>query len=317
MQKLFWLLVFLFTSTAFAWDNVLPKSELDEDIFRYQGTFRLQMPMGDFQPYFEGTFRQESKARTENPRIQGNNGSFDGIASFKQTQANAMIGTYYRPLDYLMVGGFYRFQTGARHNNDWVGTKTPGNTSAQWDWFWLNTNSRPEHVAIGDVTGRFLFDFLPGENWVFEVKNRIQFLYYKESRYESTNNWGGATASQQETSYLVRPGGYYFWLDNGAPFMTFFAQFESIFALNYGERALVETWIYLGFLYSVTENLSLGAFVSRAQWWWTTSDFIKNTAATEMCTSSDGSSSPCNTLRSTTTEKAIIAGVTAVLRINL
>ncbi len=294
-----------------AWPGVAPRPAPEKDHPFVSGILRVQMRYHDWQPMFETNYRGET-ASQGNMRTDGaQNETAAGLASFTQQTWHVMAGSYYNVLNSLMVGGFYRYAQGERHRNDWIGS---GWNTSVWDWFWLNSNDRPEHSVIGDITWRQKLRFLPGENWVFELKNRAIYTWYTDARYANRDNWGAHSAAVAETKYVVRPGLQYFWLDGDRPLMTFFAQYEAHFALNFGTRRLVESWAYLGFLYHLSEEVALGANLAYAQWWWSESDSVRNIRAAEMCVTGSSAAFPCNTTQYVTTQRAFIVGVIALVR---
>lgn len=312
---------FLSSTSVFPWETVVARTEAEKETVRYGGTLRAQLRYKDWLPLLETNYRLEG-GNSGNPRPDGiSNVTSAGLDRFSQQTWHAMIGTYYNILPQLMVGGFYRYGQGERHRNDWT---SAGWTTNQWDWFWLNTNNRAEQSAIGDITFRQKLPFLPGENWVFELKNRIHYTWYTDSRYSERDNWGRHSSDVSETKYVLRPGLQYFWMDGDRPLMTFFLQYEAHFALNFGARTLVESWGYFGFFYHVTEEVALGLNVARAQWWWSESDSVKNirpapgNSNPEMCATTAGGSptTQCNTMSYLATQRAWVFGFTAMLRLD-
>jgi hypothetical protein len=318
IRALFPGLLFSLFCSLHAWQTPAPAAAKDTTF--YGGTVRAQMRYGNWLPLLEANYRLEN-ASQGNPRPEGIANTGSNIpADFRQQSFHATLGNYYNILPQVMVGGFYRYALGERHRNDWTSL---GWITNQWDWFWLNTNNRPEHAVIGDITLRHTLKFLPGENWVFELKNRMHYTWYSDGRYELRDNWGRHSANVAETKYVLRPGLQYFWLDGDRPFMTFFLQYEAHFALNFGSRALVESWGYFGFFYHITEEVALGLNIARAQWWWTESDSVKNirsnpAGGTEMCATTVGgpSDTVCNNITYTATQRAFIIGFTAMLRLD-
>lgn len=317
LPPLFFLICVLVPAQISAWQSVAPRAEPEKDNPYVSGTLRLQLRYKDWLPSLETNYRHETASQGNMRRDGAVNETAAGQSNFQQQPWHAMVGSYYNILNSLMVGGFYRYSQGERHRNDWVGSGWAASGSTTWDWFWLNTNNRPEHSAIGDITFRYKLGFLPGENWVFELKNRAVYTWYTDARYASRDNWGQHSDAVAETKYVVRPGLQYFWLDGDRPFMTFFAQYEAHFALNFGTRRLVESWAYLGFLYHLSEEVALGLNLAYAQWWWSESDSVRNIRAAETCT--EGGSAPfiCNTTQYVTTQRAFIVGALALFRFDL
>ena len=302
---------------AFAWESVAPRTSSEKETAFYGATLRAQLRYKNWLPLVETNYRAEN-GNQGNPRIEGvYNATANGLNYVTQQTWHAMLGSYFNIFNNLMVGGFYRYAQGERHRNDWIGSGWgPNGTSSGWDWFWLNTNNRPEQAAIGDITWRQDLKFLPGENWVFELKNRFHYTWYSDDRYANRDNWGAHSTNVAETKYVVRPGLQYFWLDGDKPFMTFFLQYEAHFAINFGTRSLVEQWGYFGFFYHVTEEVALGFNIARAQWWWSESDSVRNIRAAEMCASTAGgaATAACNTTQYVATQRAWVMGFTAMLR---
>ncbi len=303
-----------------AWANPTPQAARDTTF--YSGTVRAQVRYRDWLPLAETNYRFENIAQGTSRVGGGVNSTATGQQTFTQQPWFATLGSYFNLTPNFMVGGFYRYAQGERHRNDWV---SAGWTAPEkWDWFWLNTNNRAEQAAIGDVTWRQKLPFLPGENWVFEIKNRLHYTWYSDSRYEDRDNWGRHSANVAETKYVLRPGLQYFWLDGDKPFMTFFLQYEAHFALNFGTRTLVESWGYLGFFYHVSEEVSIGLNIARAQWWWSESDSLRNvrpaagSTTPELCSADAGQSADitCNGMKYVATQRALVVGVTAMLRLD-
>lgn len=301
----------LSAGTVYSWAGVSARSEPEKDNPFVSGTLRVQVRYKDWQPFFETNYRYETTPQGNMRTDNSKNVTPEGTAQFHQTPWHAMVGSYYNILNSLMVGGFYRYAQGERHRNDWIGS---GWGSSIWDWFWLNTNNRPEHSAIGDITFRYRLTFLPGENWVFELKNRAVYTWYSDARYAARDNWGQHSPNVAEAKYVVRPGLQYFWLDGDRPFMTFFAQYEAHLALNFGRRRLVESWAYFGFLYHLSEEIALGLNLAYAQWWWSESDSVRNIAAVEKCTEGGSPLFDCNLTQYVTTQRAFIIGALALFR---
>lgn len=306
------------SGSVYGWTSPAPQAGKDTGF--YNGTVRAQLRYKNWLPLIETNYRFES-ADQGNGRLEGlANKTTAGLEAFKQQTWHTTLGSYVNLFPNLMLGGFYRYAQGERHRNDWTSSGWTGGSA--WDWFWLNTNNRPEHAAIGDVTWRQTLNFLPGENWVFELKNRFHYSWYSDDRYEAKDNWGKHSGNVAETKYVIRPGLQYFWLNGDKPFMTFFLQYEAHFAINFGTRSLVEQWGYFGFFYHVTEEVALGFNIARAQWWWSESDSIRNirpaagSTTPEVCSSTVGGAvdTNCNTIQYVTTQRAWVIGFTAMLR---
>lgn len=153
-------------------------------------------------------------------------------------------GAYYRVHRNLKLGLIYKLQFGARHNEDWI--------EGPDDWIWRDTGARPEHVLIVDATPRFLLGFLPGEDWVFSLRNRYEVTLYSD---------GAERRALQ--SLLVRPGLTYFVMRNRRPVLNLSLQYGTYWSLNFGEES---PWYrhgpYLNVLYHFSSafavDLSLG-----------------------------------------------------------
>lgn len=142
------------------------------------------------------------------------------------------LGSSYRVHRNLKVGAYYRLQTGARHDDDWIDLN-PG-------WEWQDTRDRMEHLFILDVSPRFLLDFLPGENWVLMLKNRYVF-----------NSFNG------QQSLQLRPGLSYFLMRNRLPVWNFSLNYGLYVPLNFGETLLYERTPYLTAIYHVSPAFKL------------------------------------------------------------
>jgi hypothetical protein len=317
----FWLALLAWLSPAMVYSWASPVPQAARETSFYTGTVRAQARYHNWLPLLETNYRFENAAQGASRVGGGKNTTTEAQNNFQQQPWHATFGTYFNLNPHLMLGGFYRYAQGERHRNDWVSAGWVN--AAAWDWFWLNTNSRPEHAAIGDITWRQKLEFLPGENWVFELKNRVHYTWYSDSRYEERDNWGRHSANVAETKYVLRPGLQYFWLDGDKPFMTFFLQYEAHFALNFGTRSLVESWGYFGFFYHVSEEVAIGLNIARAQWWWSESDSLRNIRPDsgtdpELCSNDIGQAADtvCNTMKYVATQRALVVGLTAMIRLD-
>ena len=159
------------------------------------------------------------------------------------------LGGYYRVHRNLKAGAFYRVQAGARHDDDWV-SLMPG-------WEWTDSSRRFEHLAILDLTPRFLLDFLPRANWVVSVKNRYEYNFFN---------------GQQ--SLLVRPGLTWFLIVDREPVLNVSAQYASYFSLNFGDKAWYRHGPYVNLLYHVLPWLQIDAGLAyQAVYWSESADF--------------------------------------------
>jgi len=181
----------------------------------------------------EWTFFSEAKGRFR-----------DEIGNFGYRSITA--GPYYRLIRNLVLGAFYRFQQGARHDDDWIATN-PG-------WEWRDTSSRSEHVLILDATPRVML----GENWVAEIKGRYLHNTFNE-----------------EQTATVRPGISYLVMLHGQQLFNLYAQYEVYFPLNYGVTTVYEKWFYLGALYHANEVFKVGLYGARREVIWGPSDEVK------------------------------------------
>lgn len=148
------------------------------------------------------------------------------------------LGTYYRIHENVKAGAFYRVQQGARHDEDW-GVRYDGDLKRE------NTTDRTEQVLIADLTPRFLFDFLPGEDWVFALKNRYHFNLY------NTNQ-----------SLLLRPQLTYFRIRNRQPVVNVTGAYGIYLALNFSDQLVYEHTPYLDVIYHLTDVTKLNAGVA-------------------------------------------------------
>lgn len=174
----------------------------------------------------------------------------DGVKSVLGT-----IGSYFQPWDFLRVGLFYRKQWGTRQDADWVWSDTANN------WVWTNVNGRSDDILIADVTPRALIPYLPGKDWVGELRTRYEY----------------STLARSHT-LLLRPGVRYFLLDDGNPTWQFYGTFEARLGLNYGRSLLNETSTYLGALHFFSRWFQAGLYTGLwSQNWSSTSFYTANT----------------------------------------
>ena len=201
----------------------------------YQLRLYASKDMGDFEPTAELLGRVEE-------------------GEYRYTSAT--LGGYYRVLENLKLGAFYRLQFGARHDDDWLDTN-PG-------WAWDDTRARPEQILILDASPRFLLDFLPGENWVLLIKNRYLF-----------NTYNG------DQTLLVRPGITYFHIRDREPVYNVGLQYGLYLPLNFSDVPIYEHDPYLNFVHHLNQRLKLELFAALRSRTWTTSHDVDTSVESE------------------------------------
>jgi hypothetical protein len=201
------------------------KPETPSPVVELENSLRLLVDLERWDPMVDLTWRFEDE-------------------EFEFRRRALTLGSYYRVHDNVKVGAFYRLQAGVRHDDDWIEDDPD-------EWVWRDTTDRFENVLIGDVSPRFLVPWLPGEDWVFMVKNRYFF-----------NTFNG------HQSLLVRPGFTYFHLRDREPVFNVNLAYGVYFSLNFGETVIYEQAIYLSGLYHVNETwkIELGASYERTTW---------------------------------------------------
>lgn len=165
------------------------------------------------------------------------------------------LGAYYRLLRNLKVGAFYRLQWGALHDDDWIGEWDTG--AGAWIWKWRDTQDRLEQLLILDVSPRFLLSFLPGRNWVFQLKSRYLL-----------NTWN------LQSSVLVRPELTWFLLVDRRPVLNLSLAYGLYFPLSFGESLLYEHAPYVALLYHVSPAVQLELSGSYRTLIWSTSQDV-------------------------------------------
>lgn len=195
--------------------------------FEIQGHGRAFYQLGNLEGMFEYVGRFEGPARQF--RYQG-----------------FTLGGYYRIHDNVKLGAFYRLQLGARHDDDWIEVGS--------SWLWEDSTRRVEHLALLDITPRFLLPFLPGKNWVVSAKGRYEYNF-----------------SHDLHAILVRPGLTYFWLRDREPFLNFTAQYAAYLPLNFGSRLWYKHGSYVSTLFHVTDYLLVDIGVMRQWTYWSES----------------------------------------------
>jgi hypothetical protein len=158
-------------------------------------------------------------------------------------------GSYYRISRHIKAGAFYRLQMGARHDDDWI-FLDPG-------WGWVDSRDRFEHILILDFSPRFQLKFLPGENWVFMLKNRYL--------YNTFNN---------EHTLKVRPGITYFLMRNRDPLLNFSFNYALYVPINWGDTFIYSHYPYLEVLYHVSPLVKLYLNAAYKTVTWSTSEDV-------------------------------------------
>lgn len=147
--------------------------------------------------------------------------------------AQILFGSYYRITKRLRTGLFIQNEQGQRFDEDW--------RSKSGRWGWQNISGRWDFSSVGDLT----YNDKISNNLVWELKTR---LYYYHSR--------------NIVQLRVRPGIRYFHLKFGRPEWQLFLENEVYLPLNYGDRSIYENWFYLGSLYQLSSNFSMGPVIS-------------------------------------------------------
>ena len=200
-------------------------------------------------------------------RVFGNHEDFSLLAEFdgatepdSRERREYMLGGYYQPWDQLRMGAFYRKSFGLRHDDDWI--------SNNGTWEWQPTNDRGEDFVILDVSPRILL----AENLMGELKFR--YLY---DTFDS------------EKTLMVRPELTYVFLKEERPVWTVFVHGEFNFGLNYGARAIVEDWGYLGALYHLSPGLEVGgSYAMQWQTWGSSAAYLAKSGDPYTVTAANG-----------------------------
>ncbi len=160
-----------------------------------------------------------------------------------------LAGAYYRLHKNLKIGSFYTLLAGARHDDDWAGDPS--------GWWWEKTTDRPEHLLSLDVSPRFLLSSLPGENWVFMLKNRYIF-----------NTYNG------HQTLMIRPGITYVHIQDREPVFNIGFQYGVYLPLNFSEVLIYEHDPYLNLVYHLNRRIKLELFGAWRFRTWSTSEDV-------------------------------------------
>lgn len=185
-------------------------------------------------------------------RVMAEKGAFTGLLDAalsvdtdNRSPKTLTTGLYTRLFPGFRTGLFYRRAIGLRHDEDWNVNPTRSK--------WNDTSQRGEDFLILDLTSKIPLEFLPGRQWVGELKTRFHAHFL-----------------DQHQTLTVRPGLSYFILNGEEPLLNFYSQCELYFPLNYGFASVYETWTYLGALTSITRGLQVGgALAYHTQLWYT------------------------------------------------
>lgn len=228
------LVIFIFLTNSFA--AHVPETP-GSPVIESEGNFRLFIKKNNF------NLLTEAKGRIED---EDNEFRYHSLT----------IGPYYRLHRNIKIGLFYRLQRGVWHDDDWINT-TDG-------WEWRDTNSRNEHVFVGDLTPRFKLSFLPGTNWIFDTKTRYLYNTFNDNQ-----------------TVKIRPGITYFYIKDLEPIINFSVQYELYFPINYGVSTIYEKWLYLSSLYHINSSLKFGLFFAYKTVTWGASKDFKEMHANE------------------------------------
>ena len=188
----------------------------------------------------QGVVEVQSRAQ-----LVANTGSWDILAELHGGLYNpaeslaayesVTVGTYYRVIPNLKVGALARLQAGVRHDNDVL----PGGTAPD-NFTWNDTSGRLEGVLMLDVSPRFQLGFLPTGNWVFMLKNRLEY-----------NTFNG------QASVMTRPELTWFWIRDRDPFLNLSLSWEIYFPLNFGSTLIYQDYPYLSALWHAAQEVGI------------------------------------------------------------
>lgn len=186
--------------------------------------------------------------------IIGNRMGFNPYAEFNirfnNTDINPeymhiLLGSYYRIHKNIKIGGFYKFQTGARHDDDWV-FLNPG-------WEWADSSKRFESLFIFDITPRFNIPVVLMNNTITSVKMRYQYNFF--------NN---------QQTLLLKPGLGFFKIKNRNPVWNGTLAYSVYIPLNFSEAFIYQHGLYLNFIYHLNRLVKFELRASLYNRTWTT-----------------------------------------------
>ncbi|MDE2292264.1 MAG: hypothetical protein KGL53_09290 [Elusimicrobia bacterium] len=156
----------------------------------------------------------------------------------RQPAREVTLGSYYRALDWLKLGGFLSFRSGVRHDDDW--SKSP-----QGVWEWRDVSDRTEPVLVLDATPRATLPWLPGRSWVGAVKARFEQDWY-----------------DGQSVLRLEPELSYFYMEGLQPLWHVSARYEAALDLNFGPQEVGEQWVYLTALWHAPHDWVAGPHVA-------------------------------------------------------
>ncbi|MBI4976603.1 MAG: hypothetical protein HZC28_03930 [Spirochaetes bacterium] len=226
------------------------KPPQQDTLLEYEGDARLFVDLDQI------SLMAEAKGRIE---------SIDPDDSFRYRSLT--VGAYWRLFPQLHLGGFYRIASGATHSDDWIWPTVP-------EWFWQDTTRRPEHTIIGDITFRQTLPFIPG-TWMAELKSQYQFTYYHDDYQYFT----------EHDVYLhvirLRPGVTTQLFLDGEPFALVYANADMYIPINFKPQPFYAWYVYLGSLFTITDDIAAGPFIAYRNTAWVTSSDYKRAPTTD------------------------------------
>lgn len=160
--------------------------------------------------------------------------------AYNENYRHYQLGGRYLLSNGLKLGLHLRYLSGKRHDDDWV-------PIGGGIWKWRNTRERNELEFIPEL------DY---KKWLFNspiaASFRARYIYNEHNSFQSA---------------LLRVGVLRFWEK-----LSFSAQLEGNFPLNYSSYTIDEYWFYLGVMFPITQSFTLGHTVGVGQWRWSEPD---------------------------------------------
>ena len=161
-----------------------------------------------------------------------------------------LIGPRYKISPQFQVGLFYKRAYGLRHNEDWC------IETGRWEW--KNTSKRGENIYFLEGTYRTLIPIeLPS---VFYFRTRLFHNSFNSNK-----------------SLELKPSIGWFFNKKWAAF----TGVDLVYAMNFGDTPISETWTYFSLLHSANKRMKFGPFLTYGKMFWTQSDFFKNRTGRE------------------------------------